>query len=290
MHGPPKKRVAGRMALAVATAVLAVLWGAAPLVAQQFELTDAQFNRWLTNGRSSPIQFVEMQLNGQLAELDRACHLTDLQRQKLELAGRGDLARLQAEITALHAELVGKSYDQNEIGNVHSRIQPLGERVRKGILDEESLFQKVKASTLDEQQRTAYDKSVAERTKFQFEAKLKLFVAALDAKAPMLAKQREALLALLIAKSQPPRQWGNEQYEWLYVVYQASRMPADELKGILDDAQVRCFQDAVSQGPQYGQMLKQQGMLPEGEANQPAAPRQGGAAAQILRLAIPFAQ
>jgi hypothetical protein len=250
---------------AVAVFALAVLTGARPALAQnqnQFEMTDQQFNSWITNDGTSPQQFFQTQLEGRLARLDLTCDLTASQREKLQLAGRGDWIRFEGQMAPLRDELVGKLFDQNNLSDVHQRVQPLAQRLRKGILDEGSLFSKVMTTTLDDEQRLAYESAVAEQIRYQYRAKVKLFVATLEKSAPMLDQQRRDLLALLLKTTRPPKRWGR-QYDWYYVLWQASQVPRDNINLILDGPQLQCFEQAVRQGAQYGVMLEREGMVPE---------------------------
>jgi hypothetical protein len=235
--------------------------------AQQFQLTEAQFDAWISNGRGEPVDLVESQLTAQLDRLDDACNLSDDQRQKLLLAGRGDIERFLADIAAVRAKLVGKAYGQQEINQVYGEIRPLAQRLEQGVLGSGSLFQKVKTSVLDDEQRAAYLHSVGQRNAFHYRAKLKLFVAALDQVAPMRNEQREQLLELLNGSTRPPNRQAGSQIDWFYVVVQASEAPADKLAEILDDAQLRCFQGAVQQAPQFREMLKSQNVVPFDEAD-----------------------
>jgi hypothetical protein len=162
----------------------------------------------------------------------------------------------------LSAKLVGKNYDQNEVNQIYAEIRPLAQRLEQGILGEGSLFQKVKFGVLDDEQRAAYRRVIGQRNAFHYRAKLKLFVVALDNLAPMRSEQRESLLKLLVDVTRPPNRWVGGQFDWWYVVLQASEAPSDKLAAVLDDAQLRCFQHAVQHAPQYREVLKSRGIQP----------------------------
>jgi hypothetical protein len=257
----------------------AVACGAATALAQQFQLTEAQFDSWVTNGRGKAEELVESQLTAQIGRFDEACNLSDDQRQKLLLAGRGDLDRYLADVAAVRTKLVGQKYEQRKLSEVYGEIRPLAQRLEQGVLGAGSLFQKVKSSVLDDGQRAAYQRWASERSSYHYRAKLKLFVAALDQLAPMSGEQRKRLVELLIDSTRPPNRQSASQLDWWYVVVQAADAPQDKLAEILDDAQLRSFQQAVRQAPQFRQMLKMQNVVPFDEedgsafaAPQPAAP------------------
>lgn len=260
----PATTLKGTIAAAMlGPSALVIALAAPPAAAQNdFEMTEAQFNAWLTNDGTNPDEHIQSQLAGRLARLENTCNLTAIQRQKLELAGRGDISRFQNQLAPLREEVVGKFFDQNNLDPLLQRIQPLGQRLKKGIFDEGSLFEKVVAASLDEEQRRALERARAEQIGYQYRAKVKLLIATLDNITPMLAKQREDLLAHLLKTTRPPRRWSSGQYDWYYVLFQASQASREEIGEILDDAQLRCFQDAVSNSAHYEQMLEREGMMP----------------------------
>lgn len=285
MHGLRPHAIWGAALRGAAWAVV-VAWLEAPAPAQQFQLTDAQFDSWVTNGRGSPAQIVESQLAAQLDRLDDACKLSDDQRQKLLLAGRGDVERFLGEMSALRAKLSNKRYNQNDVNQIFAEIRPLAQRLEHGVLGAGSLFAKVKDRVLDDEQRAAYRQAVVQRISYYHRAKLKLFVVALDQLAPMTADQRDKLLALLVETTQPPNRAGS-QLDWWYVIVQASQTPADRVEEILDDAQQRCFQQAVQQAPQYREMLKSQNVVPfDGQNDAESAPLPAPAPAEVLHLQL----
>lgn len=245
---------------------LAIVAGRGPAVAQNFEMNEAQFDQWLTNGAGPPLQFLESQLAAQLGRLEQTCRLNRLQLEKLELAGQGDIARFEHDLAELRDRVVGKEYDQNEIGEVYQTIQPLAARLRRGVLNEGSLFRKVFTVLLDDQQQADYRRAEAERITFQYRAKVKLLVASLDESAPMLDEQRRALLELLLRTTRPPQRWSSEGHlEWYYVVHQAAQAPRDEVAEILDPAQLRCFEMAVARFGGMGEQLQREGLVPMDE-------------------------
>jgi hypothetical protein len=91
-----------------------------------FELNDQTFNQWLfssSQGNFDPTS--ELTLN--LEAVDRICGLNEEQKQKLTTAAHGDFARFGRQVDALKAKYVGKTYDQNEVGLIYQKIQPLAQ-------------------------------------------------------------------------------------------------------------------------------------------------------------------
>ena len=235
----------------------------APVAAQDFTLTDEQFDSWLTNGNTTVDKRVESQLAMELRSLDQSCKLSPEQKAKLELAGQGDAARFQGRVAELRSRLVGKTYDQNEMNNIWQEISPLQQEVQAGLLGEASLFTKIVRRTLDEDQSAKYEAVQAERRTAMYAAKVKLYVAMIERSAPMRAQQREALIELFLKRTRPPKRFGeNEIY---YVMYQASTMDRKEITKIFDNAQMKVITPAFRQGANYKSFLTQQGFVLDDE-------------------------
>jgi hypothetical protein len=255
----------------IALAATARMVGAELVRAQDFVLTDEQFNAWLTNGQDSALERIEAQMTVQIRSLTQICSLTPAQVQKLELAARGDIERFQARVQEVHDRLVGKTYDQNEINTVWQQIQPLQQELPL-VLGPGSLFSRVMHSTLREGQRADYERAKAERDQYRYAAKVRLFVAALEQGSPLTDKQREELVDFLLESTRRPQRFG--EYDWYYVMVQASQAPAERLEEILNETQLLALRQAFQQAEPYAQMLQQQGIVPVEEpppaADEPA--------------------
>src|SRR2546430_10007269 len=96
-----------------AFALCAALCFAQPTHAQnKFVMGDDQFNQWLYQGNGQAAD-EDSEITLMVESIDRSCHLTEQQKNKLRLAGRGDYARFSQKVDDLRSECVGKSYDQN---------------------------------------------------------------------------------------------------------------------------------------------------------------------------------
>jgi hypothetical protein len=240
-------------------ALLGVALLCSAAAAQEFVLTEEQFNQWLTNNNQSAAEQFESQVTMQISALDRVCKLSPDQRRKLELAGRGDAARFESQIAALRTELVNKSYNNNEINDVFQRIQPFQQKFQRGILGEDSMFKKIVAKTLSGEQQSRYDQEQRNRRTADYAARVDMYVAMVDRAAPMSDQQREALLKLFRKHTRPPKQFGQQPI--YYVMYQASKIPQTELKKLFDEAQLKIIEKAFRQGASYKNMLERQGFL-----------------------------
>lgn len=237
---------------------------------QEFVLTNQQFDMWLTNNNRSATDQVTSQVKMEISELDRICDLTPKQKKKLGLAGRGDAARFESEVAALRAELVDKSYSNEEVNEIFQRIQPLQQKFQSGLLGESSLFHRIVVRTLDERQRVEYEARQAQRRAAVYEARVQMYVAMLDRAVPMRDQQRLELMEQFKKHTQPPKRFG--QNPIYYVMYQASKLPEEDLAEIFDEAQLPVVRTAFQQGSRYKSMLIQQGFVLDEEESADAPP------------------
>lgn len=227
----------------------------------QFDLNDQTFNQWLY-GNSRPLD-VASELSAEIDGVDRVCSLTPEQKQKLKLAGRGDEIRFSERVDELRQRLVGKSYDQNEINEIYQQIQPLAQEYRAGVLGKSSLFYKVLKRTLDDQQQVKFEQVQSERRAARHAAKIKLYIAQLERSCPFTHEQRTALEEILRKETRPANH--ASEYDSYILMYQAAKIPEEELKEFLDDAQLRVVNMQFQQGRGMEQFLRQQGLLPDDE-------------------------
>jgi hypothetical protein len=226
---------------------------------QEFVLTNQQFDMWLTNNNRSATDQITSQVKMEISELDHICDLSPEQKKKLRLAGRGDAARFESEVAALRAELVDKSYSNEEVNEIFQRIQPLQQKFQSGLLGERSLFHRIVARTLDERQRVEYEARQAQRRSAVYEARVRMYVAMLDRAVPMRDEQRQDLMEQFKKHTQPPKRFG--QNPIYYVMYQASKLPEEGITKIFDEAQLPVVKTAFQQGSRYKSMLIQQGFV-----------------------------
>ena len=225
-----------------------------------FELNEQTFNQWLYNSNQGRFDS-ESELSLTVEAVDRVCDLSDSQKEKLRLAGHGDYARFSRQVADLRSEYVGKTYSQDQIGNIYQKIQPLSQVYQAGLLGDESLFEKVLGNTLTLEQAAKFDRIKAQRRRVRYNARIGLFIVTLERSCPLTDIQRKALAKLLVDETKPPKRFG--QYDWYLVMYQASQVPDDKYKQFLDDAQLRQLRRVVAQGAGMEHFLRQQKILDE---------------------------
>ena len=82
-------------------------------------------------------------------DLDRVCALSESQKQKLRLAGQGDIKRFFDRVADSSGSSAGQT-DPNQ--NIWQEIQPLQIELNTGLFGDESLFAKTIKRTLDREQ------------------------------------------------------------------------------------------------------------------------------------------
>jgi len=246
--------------LAVLALVMLLCFAPAAWAQDSFELNDQTFNQWLFSASQGSFDS-ESELVLHIEAVDRVCGLNESQKEKLRLAGRGDYSRFGRQVDDLKAKYVGKTYGQNEIGEIYQKIQPLGQVYQAGLLGNESLFSKVLEKTLTSEQAAKFAALESERRKARYIAKVKLFVVQLERTCPLTDEQRSKLVDLIIAETKPPKRFG--QYDWYVVMYQANKIPDGKFDAIVDDAQLKQFKITLRQGAGMEHFLRQQKILDE---------------------------
>jgi len=235
--------------------------------------TEDTFNQWVfgsSGGLSQGRKRIDASLNLLMGHLDRTCQLTTEQKQKLRLAGEGDLKRFLNRYEKARQRFQALRNDQNKLGEIFQEIQPLQHEIRVGLFGEGSIFFKTVNSTLDEDQNAKFEKLLRERRWFRYRAKINLVVASLDNAIGFSAEQRAQFVKLLTEETEAPLKFG--QWDHFAVLYQASHLPEDKLKQIFDPVQWRVLQLQIRQAKAMAKLLEDGGFVTKpGKKNDAAA-------------------
>jgi hypothetical protein len=226
--------------------------------------TDENFDQWVFgNGRNytSFRASVDSLLAMQIEELDRACGLTDAQRAKLMLAGRGDLKRILDAYDDKKKRFRATGGDQNRINEIFQDIQPLQQAIAAGPFGESSIFAKSIGKTLDPVQAERFEKVAGEKRTYRYRARVELAVNLLDGYVGMTADQRRRLVKVIVDETRSPRKFGRQDYQ--VVMLLASKIPEDRIRPIFDDAQWRKVRRQMDQVKGLEMYLKTNGFLPD---------------------------
>ncbi len=233
-------------------------------MAQQaiFEMPEVQFDHWVFGGSDAgqAKKRLEALLTLQIESVERVCTLSDVQRKKLQLAGRGDMKRFDDETEEVRKKFRAVRRDQNKINQIWQDLQPLQTKFNAGLFHDTSLFRKVLKQTLDAQQSVQYEQQESERRRFRYEAKIGLAVTTIEKGIPLRDAQRQKFAELLLEETEPPENYG--QYGYYIVLYNAARIPEEKLKPIFDDAQWRALTQMFAQAKGMEAILKRNGLVP----------------------------
>lgn len=228
--------------------------------------SEENFDQWVFgNSRNAAVGRVRLdsQLTLKVEEVERVCGMTEIQKKKLRLAGRGDVKRFLDRVEEKRKKFQSVKNDQNKFQEFYQELQPLMLVAQMGPYGEGSIFAKTLRKTLDESQSARYETALRDKRLFRYRAKVHLVVANLDNAVAMNAKQRRRLLTLFLEETRPPAKSG--PYDYYVAMLQASRLSRDKLKPIFNDHQWRLMSQQFNQARGLEPFLAKNGFLPEEE-------------------------
>ena len=232
------------------------------------------FDQWVFQGSASAAAAqdrIATSVKLQIADVDRACGLSEEERQKLQLAASGDVRRFLDQVEALRAKFVGANNDQNAFNQMWQEIQPLQAKMASGLLRGDSLFAKTINKTLSPERLARHQAVQRERAQYRYRATIETALCQLEGNVPLTAAQHDALVELLIAETPVPLAYGQQDY--YYVFYQLANLPGEKVRPAVNDRQWTALGPLLNQYRHMQAFLVQQGMLPKEE--QQIAPRRG---------------
>ena len=209
---------------------------------------------------------LESEVESRIAMTDRLCQLTDEQRSKLAMAGKGDIVRLWQQIEQARSEFRKVQNGPHSIHDLAFLVQPIQLKMHGGLLGSESLFHKVMARTLTAEQFANYAAQEEERRRFDYRSIVKTAIRSIEQIIPLSADQREKLSEILQATAPPPTAGPNAVN---YVLVQAADR-ADEIDKLLSERQQPMMKQIYEQARRLEPLLRQPGMihgvlLPQGD-------------------------
>ncbi|MDZ4820194.1 MAG: hypothetical protein SGJ20_14595 [Planctomycetota bacterium] len=198
------------------------------------------------------------QLSLQLDEIQRVCNISAAQKEKLQLAARGDMARLFDEVAALHQKFSG-TIDQQKINEVHQATQPLQKKVMTGIFGSDSFFAKTVKVTLTPQQAEKMKSIGEERRRFAYSASIDTALAILSNVVAMDEKQHTTLKKLLLEETEPSLR--RSQYDFQLIMFRLSKLDEAKVKSLFNEVQWKALKQQLDSHRGYESMLKQQGVI-----------------------------
>ncbi len=266
----PAAMRAGSRTLGIGTILMAGLFSMGRLATaldvvvvnqNMIQITEQQLVQWVFQTQQTvpaARKHAENSLNIQVDFVALIGTLTDEQRAKLELAGRGDVHRFFEDFNKLLKATPLGQMPQQQWQEVWQKMQPLQVRYMNGLHGQKSLFRKTIPSTLSEDQLHAFQVIETERNRRRYLATVKATLATIEGKIPLTARQREQVIALVMEKTKPPRAWGQGYYRYHVVLYQMSTIE-DDLKPVFRDDEWKLMTKILQQGQMVKHMLRQQG-------------------------------
>jgi hypothetical protein len=183
---------------------------------------------------------LEKRVELRLFRIEEIVGLEEAQRTKLELALKGDLCRFYRSMALAREQTKGLDMrNQNDVQKGWQIIMPLQQQAAKGVIDENSLFEKVLSIILTEKQRGQYDDYSRKRQRTQVNAFINMTIVEIEKSLPLSAHQRQALVKIIQEKPLPALIPANATP---YVGYaMLSRVTAADLQDLLDESQQKVF-------------------------------------------------
>lgn len=234
-------------------------------VPQQNFFVDENFDQWVFPGvqnAEAGRQRLKTQVKLKLSEIERVCQLTPAQKQRLELAAKGDLQRFLDQMALIRKKFEAVKNDQNAFGQIWQEIQPL--QVKQARLTEgDSLLMKILPKTLSPEQVAKYEAVANERRMFRFRASVANSLITLDSAVALKHDQREALTKLLLEETQPPQTFG--QYNHYLIMFRLATLPQEKIKPLLDARQWQAMSQQFNQYRGMRSFLVEQGLISRDE-------------------------
>lgn len=246
--------------------VLLICVSASPASAQVATIGIEQFDSWIFQGNANRDQAkttLESRIDLEITRIAQTVSLTDDQKERLKLAGNGDIKRFYDRVEKARRQFLsmGEQWEQNRINEAYQLAVPLQQELRKGIFGSNSLLQKVVATTVTEEQTEQMRKETERLLQLRKESAVKVMMASLGRQIPMTSTQRSKLTELVMQRMTSIGE--DDAYTNYLVAYRLSEVPLDDYKDLFDEAQMKAINQSTQQGKAMKAMLEQRGLLDE---------------------------
>jgi hypothetical protein len=209
---------------------------------------------------SAARQRLDALLASKVQDIDRVCHLTDAQRKKLQLAGRGDICRFFERYEGVKLKPQLLEPDEHGVLAIQREVQSLRMTLQSGLFHEESLLHKSLRNTLTGEQFARHNAVDRERRVARHRVSIEAAVKILQRGVSLREAQRRELLTLMTKEIRPSRREG--PYDQYRILIQAGRLPEGKLKPLFDNAQWQAVTAQLAQLQALEPRLRESGMLP----------------------------
>lgn len=205
----------------------------------------------------SALARAQRSLDLQVALVERIGSLSDGQKEKLELAGLGDIHRFFGRFETLRRNTPTGQITMDQYQKMWQEAQPLQKRFQAGLHGIGSLFYRTLQNTLDEDQLSTFQKIDTERRRQAYEAIVRATVAQIDRAVPLTSKQRSQLTHLVLTETSPPGTWGESHYQYHVVLLNMSKLPEEKLRPIFLENEWKAIEAMLRQGRSVEAQLRQ---------------------------------
>jgi hypothetical protein len=229
-------------------------------------VSDRQFDRWIfasDGGADSARMLTESRLKSRIAYIDQLCWLSQNQRKKLEVAGRGDIKRFFDRVEEKRNQFHHGEMHQAELIQEMTEVQKMGRDYRSTIFNDRSMFGKVLGMTLDREQADRYGRNRDDARLSRHQSRVEWVALTLQKNLLLTDVQRVRLVSVLFEETRPPQRFGPSDYYG--IIYQASRLPEARLRPIFAEAEWRALQREFDEVKRQERVLKDFGYLPAGD-------------------------
>jgi hypothetical protein len=205
---------------------------------------------------------LDSRLKSRVEQIDRACALSKEQRNKLLVAGRGDIKRSLARLDELKNQFAAAPDDGRKQREILAEIASFSlSTTDKDIFGANSLFSKILKNTLTPAQLAAQQKAKKDAGVAQHRTTVGWVVRSVDTWLQLRPEQHQKLEDLLIAETRPPQKWG--EYDYYGVMCQAAKLSEKKLKPIFDDEQWVQIRKQLDEALRIEKTLRIEGFLPD---------------------------
>ena len=232
----------------------------APAIAQDLPVETADFERWIfqeIDSREMPMSVLQEQIALEIARILSVIDLSDEQIRLLRLAGSGDIKRFYDRMAQVRRQVVAMSQDQKDGGRAHGLTTPLRAELRKGLFGADSLFQKVVATSLNDQQTAALQQHLSRLDKLQTESAARTFVAKIGCHLPLTSVQRTNLTRVLLDNVKSVG--NNSPHQFYVVLHRFISIPREQYETFFDENQMQVIVDLKSVGQEIGEHFELEG-------------------------------
>jgi hypothetical protein len=179
--------------------------------------------------------------------------------------GRGDIKRffdryeiLKGKIRALKPALLDVQI--GNLGELNQDISSLQLVLQIGLFRDNSLLYKSLSKTLNEEQVARYRAIISDRLQSSHRATIRQLLNAIERPSPLSDVQRQKITDHLARDIEPCRNLG--PYNLSYLLFQMERLPQENLKSLMNDAQWQTLNQLRDQRRQFETVLQKAGYFP----------------------------